>query len=153
MVSRITMKTKLKEPADFVSDRKVPTCDHVAILTNDSVRLEGFYKRNWGFKKEKEEVLPKSIGKLVLGIDSDCRFLRLVSPAMKIEIFQPCSSKLKSRPRNITGYSHWGLKVGDKEKFCRSLRRRKVKVTLVQRESHTVYFAEDPDGNKIEIRD
>ncbi|MBN3039463.1 MAG: VOC family protein [Candidatus Omnitrophica bacterium] len=127
-------------------------CDHIGILTNNVKRLERFYVDKLGFKKEKQEVLPRAISKAVFGIDCDCDFIRLEYASVKIELFRPKKSRLK-RNQGHAGNHHWGFAVLDREAFCRKLKAKKTKLIEVKRNSHVVYFAQDPDGNRIEIRD
>ncbi|MGB8656595.1 MAG: VOC family protein [Candidatus Zixiibacteriota bacterium] len=127
-------------------------CDHIGIFTDNCKRLVDFYIKKLGFKKEKEEILSESLMKSVFQITSDCKLLRLVLGSTKIEIFCPKSVRLK-RIKGGVGYNHWGLCVEDSEKFCKRIKRKKVRVTEVKRNGHSVYFVHDPDGNRIEIRD
>jgi len=126
-------------------------CDHIGLFTNNYKGLLSFYKK-LGFREEKKEILPKSIVKKIFNIQSECIFGRLVSGNVKIELFQLLSAKSKRKQSGYIGYDHWGYCVGDVEKFCRSLKRKKIKIIEVKRNSHRVYFIKDPDGNLIEIR-
>ena len=128
-------------------------CDHIGIFTNNSKRLLSFYIKKLGFRKQKETILPKSIVKSIFGISSDCRFIRLISDNVMIEMFEPLSIRGHRRINNITGYNHWGYCVGDRKKFVQVLKRQKVKIIKVKRNNHLVYFIKDPDGNRIEIRE
>ena len=128
-------------------------CDHIGIFTKNAKRLENFYTGILEFKKEKEEVLPKSLMQKVLGVPSDSKLLRLASGNMKLELFQPNMIHRGKKIDNSVGYNHWGYHVGDRERFVRKLARRGVNVLEAQRGDHKVYFLMDPDGNRIEIRD
>jgi catechol 2,3-dioxygenase-like lactoylglutathione lyase family enzyme len=131
----------------------IQACDHIGLYTNNSKKLEKFYLKILGFKKEKEEILPKSIFKLIFGIPTDCRFIRLYADNMKLEIFEPISTPAKKRVANIASINHWGFCVEDRKKFVQKLKIKKVKIIEVKRNGHTVYFVTDPDGNRIEIRE
>jgi len=128
-------------------------CDHIGMFTNNSKRLVDFYTKNLGFKKGKTTILSKSIIKPLFGIPTDCKFIKLVSEDVMIEIFEPILIRGRKRINNIIGYNHWGYWVGDRIKFVQKLKRKKVRVIKVKRDSHSVYFITDPDGNRIEIRD
>ena len=129
-----------------------PICDHIGIFTTNYKRLVDFYVGKLGFRKEKQDVLPRTIVQPIFGLAGDCDVVRLESGGFKIEIFQPRPARLKKRT-GIFGCDHWGFCVGDRKRFCQRLKRKKVKVIEVKRNSHIVYFAQDPDGNRIEIRD
>jgi len=136
-----------------VMNRKSPKCDHIGILTNNSKRLIDFYTKKMGFAKNKENRLPKSIIKTIFDIPYDCKFIKLVSGDMMIEIFEPLSAHVHERMNNIVGMNHWGYCVEDREKFVQELNRREVDITRIKRNEHIIYFVTDPDGNRIEIRD
>ena len=136
------------------------TCDHIGIFTTNAKRLASFYKKKLDFKEQrKKEVLPKSLMKLIFGISAECEFIKLVPsstkkgkhPGIIVEIFEPMSKHLKKNTNNIAGINHWGYHVGDREKYCRKLKKRRVKVIEVKRQEHRAYFIKDPDGNRIEI--
>ncbi|KPJ72078.1 hypothetical protein AMJ52_07520 [candidate division TA06 bacterium DG_78] len=127
-------------------------CDHIGIFTNNSKELENFYIKILEFKKEKEEILPKSIFRSIFEIATDCRFIRLKTNNMKLEIFQPLSIRAKKRINDMIGINHWGYCVANRKKFVQKLKQKKVNVTEVKRNEHVIYFITDPDGNKIEIR-
>ena len=128
-------------------------CDHIGLFTNDSKRLEDFYIKVLGFKKEKESILSKQIVKSIFGTCRDCKFIKLVSGNMMIEIFEPVSSRLRKKFNNIVGLNHWGYCVANKEKFIQKIRRKKANIIEVKRNGQSVYFVTDPDANRIEIRE
>ncbi|MGD2279185.1 MAG: VOC family protein [Candidatus Omnitrophota bacterium] len=138
------------------------TCDHIGIFTTDAKRLVSFYKNKLGFKEErKRTVLPRSLMKIIFGVSSECEFIRLVpapvkkgeKPGLMIEIFEPALKRLKKNSGSAAGLNHWGYSVGDRERYCRKLKKKKVKIIEVKRGDHRTYFIKDPDGNRIEIRD
>jgi len=127
-------------------------CDHIGIFTNHAQRLLSFYVKKMGFKEVGEEILPKSIMKSIFGIASECRFITLAASRARIELFQLLPARLKKKEKTFTGYNHWGYVVDNREKFCRQLEKKKVRIIKVLRKDHFVYFIKDPDGNMIEIR-
>lgn len=131
----------------------IHTCDHIGIFTNNSKKLANFYTKKLGFKKSKEEILDKSIFRTIFDIADDCKFIRLLSGNIMVEIFEPVSTRVHKGIKNIRGYNHWGYCVADKEKSVQKLRRKRVKIIQVKRNDHVVYFITDPDGNRIEIRE
>lgn len=125
-------------------------CDHIAILTNNADRLVEFYVNILGFKKEREEILPRSITEQIFDLTQECRFIRLVSDNVNLEIFEP-HSYAKEKGCKM-GYNHWGYCVGDVEEFSNHLKSRGVELIEIDRKGHTVYFLKDSDGNLIELR-
>ena len=136
-------------------------CDHIGFFTNDSARLVGFYRDKLGFSVEKEELLPPSVMRPVFGLPHPCRLIKLTAPAaklseqppLKVEIFHPVGLRLPRRRNGIVGCNHFSFTVKDKVRFLRKLRTRDVPVIEVRRNSHSVFFIKDPDGNRIEVRD
>lgn len=132
-------------------------CDHLGLFTNDADRLVRFYCRHFGFTVEGDDILPSSLARKIFGVTGACRFLKLSvekgSPAsLRIEIFQPLGEKLGRRRAGSVGCNHWGISVGDRAAFARSLSRRKVPVIEIVRGGRPIYFVRDPDGNRIELR-
>ena len=132
---------------------KIHRCDHIGIFTNNSKRLVNFYVNKLGFKKGMVNKLPKSIMKPLFGISCDCKFIKLYSEGVMIEIFEPMLVRGRKRINNTIGYNHWGYCVGDRKKFVKKLRRKKVNIIEIKRNDHIIYFITDPDGNRIEIRE
>lgn len=153
MITRGAKKTAFGRVSMLMS-REIPTaCDHIGILTNDSERLAHFYTQKLRFKKEKEETLPRSLIEPIFGVSSDCKCMRLASGRVKIEIFQPTSTRLKPCLHNSKGYNHWGYCTGERAGFLKKLKKEKVTVIEVKKNARTIYFVVDPDGNRIEIGD
>jgi catechol 2,3-dioxygenase-like lactoylglutathione lyase family enzyme len=135
-----------------MKDKIFKKCDHIGIFTTHYKRMVDFYMNKLGFNKEKEELLSKTIMKSIFGIFSDCKFVRMASGDIKIEIFSPINKTSRRKLDHTGGYNHWALCVGKREKFLRILKRKKVKILEVKRNDHSVYFIHDPDRNKIEIK-
>ena len=153
MIKRGAKKLTFARLSTVLSARISERCEHVGICTKDLKRLEKFYVKKLGFKVEKEDVVPKSLMKTVLGIHSDCSMSRLVSGDVKLELFQPTSVQPRKKFNTSAGYNHWGYRVGDKENYIRKLRNKGVPIIKAKRDTRSVYFFKDPDGNRIEIRD
>lgn len=89
----------------------------------------------------------------VFGLTSEGAFTRLVSGKARIEIFCITSGALKKKTNATIGYHHWAMHVGDKNKFIGKLIKKGVRIIHIKRNNHSVYFIQDPDGNRIEIKD
>jgi catechol 2,3-dioxygenase-like lactoylglutathione lyase family enzyme len=123
------------------------------LFSNDPKRLAAFYVERLGFREEKDEILPKAIAEPIFRIPSDLRFIRLARGSLKLELFKPVSSELKESRPDAVGYHHWGYVVPDRETVFKSLKQNGVRAIEVERGGRMVYFVEDPDGNRIEIRE
>lgn len=129
------------------------TCDHIGVFSNNYRRLLNFYVKKLGFREEFQTQLPASIIHKIFGIPCSCKFIRLVSGSVKLEIFQLFSGGLSKKHNRIIGYNHWGFRVKNKTAFCKRLKKKKVKIIEITRNKRKVYFIKDPDANLIEIRD
>lgn len=127
-------------------------CDHLGIFTSNSKRLISFYTQKLGFTMQKEDILSKSLTKAIFGAALDCKFYRLVSGNLMLEIFEPERRRLHKRKNNTSGFNHFGFCVDDPAAFVRKLRKRKVRIIEIKRNGRTACFVADPDGNIIEIR-
>lgn len=127
-------------------------CDHIGLLTNNLKRLERFYIQRLGFRKEREEILPESIAQPIFKVPPAIRFVRLFFGDTKLELFEPLNKNLKKVGATHCGYHHWGFCVEDRVAFLKKLRMKGIEVIEVKRDTQSVYFIEDPDGNRIEIR-
>lgn len=128
-------------------------CDHIGIYTNHADRLVDFYTSKLAFRKLKEETLDKTLFKQIFDVAVDCRFIRLISDGVMLEIFEPITDRAHRGIRNSVGINHWGYCVQDREKFVQRLKNQAVTVIEIKRNEHRVYFVTDPDGNRIEIRE
>ncbi|MFH2144878.1 MAG: VOC family protein [Candidatus Omnitrophota bacterium] len=135
-----------------MSDAK-KICDHVGVLTNDAERLKNFYMKKLEFKFEKDMTLKKNLAKKIFNINSDLRFIRLYRSDFKLELFEPITTSLKHKKGVFGGFHHWGFFVNNRKKYCKKLKRKKIKIIEIKRGSDTAYFIEDPDRNLIEMRD
>jgi catechol 2,3-dioxygenase-like lactoylglutathione lyase family enzyme len=129
------------------------TCDHIGFFTKDADKLIEFYTVALNFTLKQESVLASSMTRAIFGIDSDCRFVKLVHNDFMLELFQPLSDKVREAISGPSCRNHWGYCVENREDFVQSLRSKNVPVTEIKRNDRTVYFITDPDTNLIEIRD
>lgn len=128
-------------------------CDHIGILTNNARGLLNFYTKKMDFIHEKEEILSGSVFKKIFGFTMDCRFIRLSAGDFMLELFEPANGTACMRTAEMTGLNHFGYCVKNRRDYVNQLRKKNVDIIEVRRNSHTVYFVSDPDGNRIEIRD
>jgi catechol 2,3-dioxygenase-like lactoylglutathione lyase family enzyme len=133
--------------------KNIHRCDHIGIYTNQAARLVDFYTSKLAFKRAKEETLDKTLFKQIFGVATDCRFIKLISDSVILEIFEPITDRAHSALRNSIGINHWGYCVEDREEFVQRLKNQKVTVIEIKRNDHRAYFVADPDGNRIEIRE
>lgn len=128
--------------------------NHIGIFTGHHRRLLDFYLPALGFKKEYQALLPKEVMYPIFRIPYECHMVKLVRDDIALEIFWLDDYKLKSAGRWTAGYNHFGLEVKDREKFLKRLKAKfKARIIKVGRGSHFVYFIQDPDGNRIEIKE
>ncbi len=128
-------------------------CDHIGILTNNARVLVDFYTEKMDFRNEKEETLNSSVFNKIFGFAVDCRFIKLSAGEFMLELFEPVKAKARARTTKMTGLNHFGYCVKNRRDYVNRLRKKNVDIIEVTRNSHTVYFVCDPDGNRIEIRE
>ena len=135
------------------AQRRLKTCDHIGLFSDNPKKLINFYVKKLGFEKEKEDLISKDTIYSIFGISLECRLIRLSAPGIKIEIFSSKDKPKRKKFKRIKGINHWGLSTGDRQIFLKKLIKRKVKIVTIKRNSHKVYFIRDPERNLIEIRD
>lgn len=137
--------TRIKKRKDY----RCP-CGHVGIFVKDLKKVSRFYTAKLGFKLQKEFVAEKKMIKKLFGIN-DCALIRyLERDGFGIELIY--FSGLEARKKNTSGSHHWTILVNDKDRFCKNLRRKSVRVIAFQRPHDFVYFIEDPEKNLIEVK-
>jgi catechol 2,3-dioxygenase-like lactoylglutathione lyase family enzyme len=137
------------------SDQKkyVMICDHVGFFTKNAEKLTEFYTGVLGFVVKQDSVLPGSIVNAIFGLETDCRFIKLVKGNFMLELFESLSPKICEVISKATGLNHWGYCVDNREDFVKRLRTKGIPVIEIKRNGRSVYFMTDPDENRIEIRD
>ncbi|MCK4941903.1 VOC family protein [candidate division WOR-3 bacterium] len=129
------------------------TCDHIGFFTKNAEKLVEFYTGVLEFVVTQESVLTGSIVNAIFGLESDCRFIKLVKGDFMVELFEPLSPDIRERISKVAGLNHWGYCVDNREDFVKRLRTKNVPVIKIERNGRSVYFMTDPDENRIEIRD
>jgi catechol 2,3-dioxygenase-like lactoylglutathione lyase family enzyme len=129
------------------------TCDHIGFFTKNADKLIEFYTKTLEFTLKQESVLSSSMARAIFGIDSDCRFIKLVYNDFMLELFQPLSPKICDRVSRMSNLTHWGYCVEDREEFVQRLKTENIPVIEIKRNDRSVYFMTDPDKNLIEIRE
>jgi catechol 2,3-dioxygenase-like lactoylglutathione lyase family enzyme len=129
------------------------TCDHIGFFTKNADKLIEFYTGILKFTLKRENVLDSSMASAIFGIDSDCRFIKLVHNDFMLELFEPLSAKIREGISEAACRSHWGYCVENREDFVKHMRKMNVPVIEIKRNGRPVYFITDPDKNLIEIRD
>ena len=129
------------------------TCDHIGFFTKNAEKLVEFYTGVLEFVVTQESVLTGSIVNAIFGLESDCRFVKLVKGDFMLELFEPLSPDIRKGISKVAGLNHWGYCVDNREDFVKNLRTKNVPVIEIKRNGRSVYFMTDPDENRIEIRD
>jgi catechol 2,3-dioxygenase-like lactoylglutathione lyase family enzyme len=129
------------------------TCDHIGFFTNNADKLIEFYTGTLKFTLKQESILASAMTRAIFGIDSDCRFVKLVHNDFMLELFEPLSTKAHEAISTVSRLNHWGYCVENREEFVQNLREKDVPVIEIKKNDRTVYFVTDPDTNLIEIRD
>ena len=134
-------------------DSLIQVCDHIGIFTQRLRPMKAFYTGTLGFALAGEGVLSKKIMEKIFDFAHDCHFVKLHKNGFMVELFAPVSTELHTPVPGARGVNHWGYCVADRESFVEGLRRNGHEIAEIDRNGRTVYFVDDPDGNRIEIRD
>lgn len=126
-------------------------CHHIGIGTNRPKELIEFYVEKMGFEVTETKSIPENLMKEVFGIPSPCLLTKLKFGLVILEVVSPQEFNLRSRPNDVSGYSHWSLGVEDIANYCRELNNRGVEIKSIERQDKSIYFLKDPDGNLVEI--
>lgn len=128
---------------------------HIGLTCSDIERSKKFYMEIFGLSLLMEREVSGEDIKKIFGVASRVKLAHLMAENTVIELFEfaDINDKKMNIPYNI-GISHIALFVGDREKFTERLKALKVEVSRIERIDGTfVYFAKDPDGILIELRD
>ncbi len=136
----------------LLSDMLSHACHHVAIFTENLKQMADFYINELGFKNEKEETLSADIAEILFGLNKECNFVRLRHEDALVELFAVKEKNEEDIDVIVTGYDHWGYWVKDPKRLFEQVKSRGAKTRVISRNKHSVYFIEDPDGNKIELK-
>jgi len=129
---------------------------HLGVVPSDIERSRRFYSTVLGLKIKREFTVPKEDIRKIFGIDSPASIISYeLEKGQTLELFEFPDKKgtVKNESFNI-GINHFALYVGDRKTFGKKLEDRGVETVFVDRgEKGFVYFAKDPDGILIELRD
>jgi len=126
---------------------------HIGITCSDIVKSEEFYCKSFGLTKTKEAKVPENFIQQVFGINSSAILVYLKAKnGQLLELFEfPEAKNLKSSMGSI---SHLALSVGNREEIAEKLRTTGVEVKIFTKDDgRKVYFAVDPDGVMVELKD
>lgn len=126
---------------------------HIGLTCSDLKTTEEFYTQNFGFKKVVEREISARLTKEIFGYDSPAKMVYLKAEKdQEIELFY--FPNLKAKVPVMGKISHFTLMVDDRVKCYEKLKSRNVETIAAQKEDgRFVYFAKDPAGNLIELRD
>ena len=126
-------------------------CNHIGVTATDPENLIRFYTEKVGFIREGEKTVSPSLMGQIFGISAACRLIKLRLGRIILEVFDFQTATEFPPPGCVAGINHWGLEVEDKTSFIRELRKRSVPLIEADGGAHTIYFIQDPEGNRIEI--
>ena len=129
------------------------TCNHVGLFSIEPDILIDFYVEKLGFERGESRSVPASLMRPIFGLDVECEMTKLHFGHVTVEVFAPGDVTLESRTDRTSGLNHWGLNVEDKAAYCRAAEARGAKIIRVPNRDRTIFFIEDPEGNRIEIFD
>jgi len=121
---------------------------HVGCVCGSLENAARFYEDIVGLKKIKTSTLNKELAEQIFDISSECEMVTYGNENFNIEIFVVGAHV----PKNIAGFGHFCLQVGDREEFLRNCESSGLTVKRVPKGDSVVTFVKDFDGNLIEIK-
>lgn len=128
---------------------------HVGLVCSDLEKSVKFYTENFGLPKIREAELPASEMKILFGVPLRAKVISLKAEGQIIELFNFYDRPAPSlNPAGNLGISHFALLVGPRKEFAEKLKAKGVELIYLDRGGgQAVYFARDPDGILIELRE
>jgi catechol 2,3-dioxygenase-like lactoylglutathione lyase family enzyme len=113
-----------------------------------------FYVDDLGFTEGESRLLSRDLMEAIFALPAECRMTKLHRENLTLEVFSPQGFETEAeRFPHASGFNHFALGTGDKQRFCRDLEAKGVPVITCAYKDRFVYFVVDPDGNRIEIFD
>jgi len=137
----------------------IQTINHVCIIVPNMDRTLHFYRDILGFKLIKDNTESNAIISKELGLSNvKLRNVFLQAPGgfelQVIQFYHP-KENLKKITMTSIGYNHIGIGVTDLQKVYQLLKAQHVKIIaspIIKKSSaYAIFFAQDPDGNRIEF--
>ena len=120
---------------------------HVACVCSSLENAARFYEEILGLKKIKTASLNKELTEQIFDISLECEMVTYGNDHFNIEIFVDPHG-----PKDIVGFGHFCLQVGDREELLRICESAGLPVKRVPKGDSVVMFIKDFDGNLIEIK-
>jgi len=121
---------------------------HVGCVCGSLENAARFYEDIVGLKKIKTSTLDKELAEQIFDISLECEMVTYGNKNFNIEIFVGAHV-----PKNIAGFGHFCLQVGDREDLLRICESADLPVKRVPKGGSVVTFIKDFDGNLIEIKE
>ena len=125
---------------------------HIGIVCSDIEKSERFYIENFGLEKHHTFHVPSSVMDKIFGVKSAANIIALKAENSIIELFDFYEAKNLSL--SMGRITHISLFVKDSKACAEKLRENGVDIIEVDREEgRVIYFAKDPDGVLIELKE
>ena len=129
-----------------------PACHHLGLFVHDLERMTRFYVQRLGFSLDRDYTVEKEMMQKIFALNSACRIRYLNLRGFGMELFCFYEIKLNRLQPKQPGLNHWTLLVEDKDKFCRDLEKKRIKIIKIPKPHGFTYFIRDPEGNLIEVK-
>jgi len=120
---------------------------HVACVCGSLENTARFYEDIVGLRRIKTSTLNKELAEQIFDISLECEMVTYGNENFNIEIFVGAHV-----PKNIAGFGHFCLQVGDREDLLRMCESAGLTVKRVPKGDSVVTFVKDFDGNLIEVK-
>ncbi len=126
---------------------------HIGIVVKSLEDSRKFYEDVMGFKTHHDAEFPGELMNRVFGIDSPAKVAFLNCDSGAIEIFMFDNNPQDTHVPGKCGINHFAIEVENVEDYVNSLKIKGAKLNPIKKGDRTIWFASDPDGNIIELKE
>ena len=126
---------------------------HIGILVNSMEKSVSFYENVMGFKKHHGFELTADVMEQAFGLNSPAKVEVLTCDAGAVELIMAKDTPQHLREAHNLGINHFAVEVEDLDKYVREIEDKDVKLKSFKKDDMTIWFAMDPDGVLIELKE
>ncbi len=126
---------------------------HIGLVVKSLEDSRKFYEDVMGFKTHHDAKFSHEIMLQIFSIDSPAKAAFLNCDSGAIEIFMPDNNSSDTHQPGKCGINHFAIEVENVEDYVNNIREKGGKLNPLKKGDRTVWFASDPDGNIIELKE
>ena len=126
---------------------------HAGIVVSSIKESVSFYEGMLGFKSQRSFELPPEIVRTVFGVFSYATVQVLSCDSGTLELFQFKDVKKAAAGPVTAGLNHFAVETEDLNSFIHNIKSKGGKLKSFSKDGRTIWFAVDPDGTLIELKE